>query len=401
MKKKNLFSLVALATLTLGSCTNDEVVNDYSQDNAIQFGTYMGRDVQGRATIMDDAKLQTTGFGVFASYTGSDDWNNNKPDFMYNQEVTYASNAWSYSPVKYWPTTKNDQISFFAYAPYAATDNATDAMEFSTNTATGIPTITFTIADDPSKMVDFVADVEYNKSRKNVSENDEEITDDDVTNTVTFNLQHELTRVAMFAKVDEENDIFTENDKNKTIVNITDVKLDAATAFYKKATYTFAASNDVRGIWSGHEAASDFDLTNILNKNKSQNITAYTTEGIELTGATVTPLFKAEASDNDDKTNENHYLYLIPVDRDGLDAEGDVKVTISYDIVTLDTAVDGGFTKTSAVKTVSLPQGLLKQGTAYCLTFIIAVDEIELSAEVVEWAECTKQEVEVDYIHDK
>ena len=121
MKKKNLFSLVALATLTLGSCTNDEVVNDYSQDNAIQFGTYVGRDAESRdaVAVTDLAKVKEDGFGVFAVYN-QDGSNAVAPNFMNNEDVewTESTSTWTYAPVKYWPNNESAQVSFWAYSPY-------------------------------------------------------------------------------------------------------------------------------------------------------------------------------------------------------------------------------------------------------------------------------------------
>jgi len=100
------------------------------------------------------------GFGVFAYYTGKDNYakyqkdsyesggvstENHAPNFMYNQRVYHDAGNWVYTPLKYWPnegvnnTTDNyvdDQdgdeknnpattayenggyVSFFAYAPY-------------------------------------------------------------------------------------------------------------------------------------------------------------------------------------------------------------------------------------------------------------------------------------------
>ena len=67
--KKNLFGWLAMATMLVGTgCSSDEVVNDYSPENAIQFGTYVGRDAQGRASVIDDTNLGTLGFGVYALF---------------------------------------------------------------------------------------------------------------------------------------------------------------------------------------------------------------------------------------------------------------------------------------------------------------------------------------------
>ena len=58
MKKNYLFGMLALAAMTMVGCSNDEVVNDYSQDNAIEFGTYVGRDVESRGAIITTESLQ-------------------------------------------------------------------------------------------------------------------------------------------------------------------------------------------------------------------------------------------------------------------------------------------------------------------------------------------------------
>ena len=159
MKKNYLFGMLALAAMTMVGCSNDEVVNDYSQDNAIQFGTYVGRGAESRAQVIDTKVLGEEGFGVFAFFTENEDFDASKhtPNFMYNQKVTatgwvqetvddngnvtpgYYTN-WTYSPVKYWPNDRDDKVSFFAYAPYATEQNG---IEISDANAAGVPTVTY------------------------------------------------------------------------------------------------------------------------------------------------------------------------------------------------------------------------------------------------------------------
>ena len=106
------------------------------------------------------ASLQnsTQGFGVLAYYTGTADcyntgsWVDKKPDFMFNQQVTYSTDHWTYTPVKFWPNEFNNRyadvdasqgageetdatndaasqhggkVSFFAYAPYSVVTDYT------------------------------------------------------------------------------------------------------------------------------------------------------------------------------------------------------------------------------------------------------------------------------------
>ena len=103
MKKNHLFGIFAMAAFAFASCSQDEMVTQSPEVNkAIEFGTYVGRDAQSRAHVIDDTKLATEGFGVFAYYTGQANFNDNSElNFMRNQEVKKVHDAWTYSPLKY------------------------------------------------------------------------------------------------------------------------------------------------------------------------------------------------------------------------------------------------------------------------------------------------------------
>ena len=420
MKKNFFLGLIALTALTVTSCTNDEVVEAVPQKKAIEFGTYLGRDAQARGAELTTDGLQEKGFGVFASYTESNDWAETyTPNFMFNQKVEYSSTstAWEYSPIKYWPEKKNEKISFFAYGPYwnyADTPAATVTPkggedDAAANTVAGAPTVTFTQSTDVTKMVDFVAGVAMNQSFASTS-----ITETDDSQTVNFTLKHELTRVNFEAKLDEEAYSAEEgNTKNKTKINITAVKIDAGGKFFSSADYTFATTNDVtgdspvdyRGTWSSHtESAADLDLAGILNSAAASDLGGYTTSGILLANTTAVPLFKqAVAADetNSVEAQAADYLFLIPpVQSDGttgLAATDVINVTFTYDIVTVDAALSAGHSKTTATKTVALPVSIattgegttstptLQQGKAYKFTFIFGLHEVKVSATVSAW----------------
>ena len=195
MKKILFLGFIALTALTVTSCSNDDVVEAVPQNQAIEFGTYLGRDAQARAAELTKTGLQGKGFGVFASYTNTDDWTTSaKPNFMFNQEVIYntTSTAWEYSPIKYWPESAG-KISFFAYGPYLNNETSPVATieTMTDNNVQGAPTVTFTQSTDVTKMVDFVAAVSMNETY------DENKTN----NTVEFTFKHELTRVSFSAKL--------------------------------------------------------------------------------------------------------------------------------------------------------------------------------------------------------
>lgn len=192
MKKHLFFAATALAMLASCSQSDDlsaPVVAENTQPQAIEFGTYVGKGTQTRAGWVGDitdtelkASDKANGFGVFAFYTGNTVYpnvaaakpgtitaNENKPNFMYNQHVTWeeSSTLWTYSPLKYWPNdfsssnvdnqspaatgtntaTTGGNVSFFAYAPYVASASGTEGIiAMSANNAKGNPTITYKMA---------------------------------------------------------------------------------------------------------------------------------------------------------------------------------------------------------------------------------------------------------------
>lgn len=214
--KKHLF-IAAAAVLALASCTtSDETFQgiDFAQEeaqkNAIQFGTYLGKQQLTRAgktgsLNTDGLKAADAGFGVFAYYTGTKTYNdytsypapaspvvfgkggNKYPNFMYNEKVTYNTSAdnalitkWEYSPIKYWPnevgngavddqendkgndpaTTTNangGNLSFFAYAPYVnATSDTYGITKLSANNDNGDPIVSYAINPEGKDVVDLL-----------------------------------------------------------------------------------------------------------------------------------------------------------------------------------------------------------------------------------------------------
>ncbi|MBP5676572.1 MAG: fimbrillin family protein, partial [Bacteroidales bacterium] len=132
--KKSIF-LAAVAALVLAGCAKNETFVNVANQDEVNFGAYSGRTIT-KAGPTDDMNLDALkqhGFGVFATYTGTDAFEDAandkgaKDDFMFNQQVTFddVENVWTYSPIKYWPNPTNGQdadaqkVSFFAYAPYA------------------------------------------------------------------------------------------------------------------------------------------------------------------------------------------------------------------------------------------------------------------------------------------
>ena len=151
------FFLLVTATLLLVACQHeaDDQTDSYvPSSEAISFDAATGgTETRAVGEINDNAALRAKSFGVFACRTGKESYENAtvSSDFMHNQQVTYASSAWTYSPVKYWPNNADEHISFFAYAPHEATpkDDGRCIIDMSKRTDLGDPWINYRLPAKP------------------------------------------------------------------------------------------------------------------------------------------------------------------------------------------------------------------------------------------------------------
>lgn len=387
MKKNYIMGVIACAALTMTSCSNDEIGgNNTKQGDPIEFGVYLGRDAQGsRGTIITTENL--TKFGVSAYYLTSV-----TPDFMYNQAVNKSGDAWTYSPVKYWPTMKGYGITFYAYAPH--TEDANGFIKLPDNNGTGVPVINVSLPTgddaDLKKMVDFVTDEEYYQQKTNGN---------NTSDKITFTFNHKMTRIGLKANVSK--DVYNTDAANKTKVVIRSIELNAGGEFYTSAKYKYTEHDIYTGksnpeYWYDRKGDVKLNLKSILNWSgdwaiSDKDIISSTNQGIALDGTSEVNLF-----------NENQYLFLIPAKdkTNGLKANS-TSATITYDIITEDGNLENGYSKTSATKTVYLPAGIMQQGKAYNLTFTIAVDQVKLDATVEpDWGTDTNSDIDVPYTPD-
>ena len=160
--KKSII-LAAVAALVLAGCAKNETFVKVTDQDAVSFGAYNGRAIT-KAGPTDDMNLKALaqhGFGVFATYSGTNDFSEATNDFMFNQQVTSADegSTWTYSPIKYWPNPTNGQaadaqkVSFFAYAPYAdpaaaTADNTYGITGFSIDATTKHNLLSYTFSKD-------------------------------------------------------------------------------------------------------------------------------------------------------------------------------------------------------------------------------------------------------------
>lgn len=131
MYKKFFMGIAAMAALTLVSCSSDDLdsfSDNSSKNEAISFDGYLGRSAvavngtRGSVATKDALQNSAEGFGVFGNYKETDDQEFGSGLFN-NQPVTYKASSWTYSPLRFWPTSGH--IDFLAYAPYDSKYNNT------------------------------------------------------------------------------------------------------------------------------------------------------------------------------------------------------------------------------------------------------------------------------------
>lgn len=361
--KANYLLTLAAGLLMAGCAQNELTLESPDANPPVSFDVYTGVQTRGPETKIDN--VQSAGFGIFVYYTGQSRWaSTGTPNYMYNQKATYAASVWSYTPVKYWPNKSGDKVTFFAYAPYNSMPT-TNPVNFGivtcANTYSGNPYLDFTIQNDPSKSVDLVT-AEAKDQVKQAS-------------AVGFTFNHVLSRAKFSAKT-------SENLNSGSHVFIKSVKIlgstrNAGSKFYSKARYTFSANTWDYTTTGGATApaiiqTADYDLKNILNLTTPSNAGGYNSSSVDITSTTAVSL-----------TESTDYFFFIPVANATGTAADDIKVEIEYDVVTVDSAVNGGHTVTSNSNIVSLPSGTLKKGTAYNFIFEVDMNQIKVTATTV------------------
>lgn len=154
------------------------------------------------------------------------------------------------------------------------------------------------------------------------------------------------------------------------------------------------------GKWSGPNKTADLDLQSILKWSDDWTISNTNTKVIDNNSTPSNKGIALESTSPVNLFNTDQYLFLIPAPNETGLTKNSTSATITYDIITEDGNLENGYSKTSATKTVYLPEGIMQQGKAYNLTFTIAVDQVKLDATVANWDTATNSGIDVPYTPD-
>lgn len=389
--------------LLLWSCgaADSGAITPEGEPVPVRFSTYIAQDAASRAdgnaplsNITDIASLRTVGFGVFGYYDDNKpyDFQNDIPNFMYNQSVTWSkeANAWTYSPLKYWPNEhgsdesdgRTDRLSFFAYAPYLKGD---PRLNFSANDAKGDPTVTYTTPEDLSQCLDVLYATKPDGTYLT------DLTKQNVGDSVTFSFHHTMSRLNF--KVRAAFDEIAAGDKAKadstriTVERIT-LETDGSDGTTEPLFFTQGTLNLRTGLWA-----------NAANDNGSGTGTPQ----ITLSGTALNPDVRDQGDkcvyqmkdankniipgvDNTWRNAGNGYLTLVP-NANPTSSTPQLKVTIVYHTTSDDPRLilSSGRSRVTSTVSNTLSGFRFERGKAYAINLLIGMTTVKFSVQVQNW----------------
>lgn len=324
----------------------DSFSDNSSKNEAISFDGYLGRSavaVNGtRGSVETVETLKKNGFGVFSKYTSTES-QASFPDFA-NQQVTYKYSKWTYTPVKYWPTT-NGHIDFYAYAPYDSKQKLIEnsKLEFDVK-----PTVT--------EQKDLLWSRVNAQIKTPITTNN---------NKVSFKFAHALSRLGYTIKLHETYPSATFTLNKITLAGSPDEKTNA---FYKKGIIDLSKVKDVptgdapTGLWD-------------TSSSDKQNLNWVSGGSIKV---------ESKDPEHPQSNDPNNYLFVIPQDfskdkdpQKPTEVVDELYVIVQYTI----TYSDGGGEQTNTV--YKQIKKKFEQGKAYMLNLTIGLP-IEFDVDLTE-----------------
>ena len=443
--KKSLFFAATMAAM-LASCSSDDlsVQTAYQQEAAVEsqavgFEAYTQRSQTraGNAGVMENDKLKTEGFGVFAYYTDLNEYDQSIiPNFMYNQHV-FNNGSWTYEPLKYWPNEYGnkaisddvDKLSFFAYAPFVdntpstgkVADFTTGITGFTRNTATGDPYVKYIGSLNPAEGVDLcwgVVDPSADQTWDIINGGSQTMAkglpwlnvqrpEKSLGQKMKFSFMHALSQLNV--KIDAD---------VNTNIHGAGAEVDSETkVFVRSVTFTGFAmkgalnlNNEEAGVpnWKGYncnnEPLQSEEYTIYDGMKDGKEGTGYTASNEKVTGlnpSLIQHTVWARAAEGVTKAEKNLFnstdvdapIYVIPT--------GDaLTVTIVYDIETRDQRLAGTVSdlETAGVsvenkitKSITVSNNALKleAGKKYTINLHLGMSQVEFDADVVAWDDTT------------
>lgn len=348
MDKKFVMGIAAMAALTLVSCSSDDLdsfSDNSSKNEAISFDGYLGRSAvavngtRGSVATKDALQNSAEGFGVFGNYKETDDQEFGSGLFN-NQPVTYKASSWTYSPLRFWPTSGH--IDFLAYAPYDSKYNNTVTKDNQK--------LEFEVISDIKNQKDLLYANAVGQTLGKISSTE---------NKVKFTFNHALSKLGYKVKLSGD---YSSNATFKlTKITLAGSSDGATKAFYTKGKIDLSKTNTASDLWSEY-------ATDRQNFDWFSGTSAVTGTGLQ--------------HPNENRAENEDYLFVIPQNFLDADGNGDkLYVIVEYDIT-----YKSGTTATITNKVYKQIKCDFKPGKAYMINLTLGLP-IEFDADVTTWGD--------------
>lgn len=280
-----LLSLVSV--IVLGSCSQamiDQDIDVSPNGLPVCFDIYSPNLVSTKAAIVEFQDLKDDGFLMYANSIDAN--TGSSSPFMNAQKVTYQTDSWKYSPVKYWPTDVGAKLDF--YPRYTdGSDNIRITYDWN-----NVPQVTFSVNKTVSKQSDMLWASPILGARSS----------DYVNKPVTVSFKHALTSFYFNIRLDKSYENTTVKVKSLTLTGY----------FAPKATMK-AKETDINKIWN---LEGDWEKRSYtISASGDDEIYADAANGNISTGTSYTRL-----------TGDKGSIMVLPFDNTEYD------VTLNYDV---------------------------------------------------------------------
>lgn len=344
MKKVIFLAIAAAAALT--ACSKSEVV-DTKFNEQISFETYLGRDAQTKAPIINNDNLGNV--AVYAYYTGNKGWTADSPTNLWdgvllidNEGAFVTPEGGTVPTPKYW-ANPSDKYSFFAYAPVNSKVGTVNTVN---------PTINFTVQSNIPDQVDLLCATPYfDKMAKEFT-----------TGTVSLNLMHALSRITVKAKATVDNFKF-------------DVKkITLAGNFNVTGNLPLSTGN-----WVDAKPATEGSVFTFFDNNKAAYVPPTTDTATDTALPTDSYRNYAERTTAEGAKTDNYLMIIPTVPAEGATA-ANATLTVNY------STYYAGQESVEMTKNIEVPINFA-MGKAYSinLDFSHEATEIKFSVTVDKW----------------
>lgn len=345
-----MLRVAILSALLSVACSKDSMEPEQSPIT-FEIANADGWNNLTRGTSLTQAQLCKDGFGIFAFYTKEKPWTEysssaGEPNFINNTKATSSDNGstWAYSPRKYWPHDQQDKVSFFAYAPYHASQTISGT----------------TIGYDITRDVDLCWST---SDTRDLNQNTQTAT----SGKVKFTFRHALARIGFTVQAKTDN---VAGLKEGVTIRIKELILTspadntgAGTGVFHKSGMLNLFNQSDNAAWTSKSAETakiDLNHTDFAGK---------AADGLTLNKANATTAVKLNAEDG--------YVMVIPQD---LSTTG-FNVILKYEVELKDLLgiIYSTYTNTG-VATVKVN---LQDGQAYTLNMTIDIETATFDADII------------------